>query len=258
MKIQTTMIAFILIFSVPPFFSDASTFISKRESFNNHDRFKDSVMIASPGRCGSTMLTDLFQKYMSPLKVFKTHLLTPDRNFPGKIIFIFCNPDLSAESALFRILHGNRFGGEHFSHVETADRQWLRRIGGPFNQTEEENLLSYDALGNYKHLFAWLHTRTAPAPIKKAQILAIKFENLWDHATLIALRKFLNIPHLQLPSKEERGHTEDELLPQEIIFRNIYNLGTENQPRYQAYDKARAVWKKAPPFQFLRITSSHH
>jgi hypothetical protein len=238
--------------------SDASIFIAKRENLQKYYGRQDIVMIASAGRSGSTMLTKQVEEYLSPHNVLKTHLLTPDRRFKGKIIFIFSNPDQAAESALFRILHGNRFGDEHFSHVETADRAWLKRIGGPFNQTEQDNLLSYDALGTYEHLKEWLYHRTEPASLEHAQIMAVKYENLWDQATIRAMRKFLNISHFELPPKEERGHKAEELLPQEIAFRKIYNVGTPDNPRYAAYDEARVLWEQAPPFQFLKISRHRH
>jgi hypothetical protein len=238
--------------------SYASVFIAKRDGFKNYYGRQDIVMIASAGRSGSTMLTEQIEKYLSSHSVLKTHLLPPDRRFKGKIIFIFSNPDQAAESALYRILHGNRFGYEHFAHVETADREWLKRIGGPFNQTEQDNLLSYDALGTYVHIKEWLYQRTEPTSLEHAQILAIKYENLWDEKTVRAIRKFLHIPNFELPPKEERGHKEDELLPQEIAFRQIYNLGTPDNPRYAAYDDARVLWEQAPPFQFLKISRHHH
>jgi hypothetical protein len=252
MRFKALIVIYLLIWLVP--FHSHAVFIAKRNDLRKYCRRSDIVMIASTGRSGSTMLTKQIQKYLPPHKVLKTHLLPPNRNcFRGKILFIFSNPDQAAESALYKTLHQKHFGEEHFIHVETADRKWLKEIGGPYNQTDQDNLLSYDALGTYEHLKAWLHTRTRPTSPEKAQILAIKYEHLWDEETVQAIRKFLKIPHFHLPHREERGHSNGELFSQELAFKKIYNLGTETHPRYGAYDDARILWEKAPPFQYLKI-----
>lgn len=227
-------------------------FISNREGLNLYGNFINVVLISSPGRSGSTLLTEALTKYATRFKVFKSHLLPPNSRFKGKCIFIFSNPDQAAESCLYRILHGHDFGEEHFANVETADRQWLKKIGGPFNQTERDNLLSYDALGTLKQLKEWLLIRTEPAELNEANILAIKYENLWDPATKEAIKGFLHISRFKLPPQEERKHNQD-LLPQEIAFRNIYNLGTKDDPHYKAYNQARALWEAAPPIQYLKL-----
>lgn len=229
-------------------------FIKTRESLKNYCGKSDIVILASTGRSGSTMLTKELQKYIHADKVLKTHLLPPDSSsFKGKIVFIFSNPDQSAESALYMMLHKYRFGERHFTHVETADRSWLMRIGGPYRQNEQHNLLSYDALGVYEHLKVWLFTKTKPATPKKAHILAIKYEHLWEESTVEAIRNFLKIPHFSLPPQLPRGHKD--LNTREKKFRKLYNLGTKEDPRYAAYDDARCLWENAPPFQYLRISS---
>lgn len=253
MRFKALIIVCLLMWIVVPSHSNA-IFIAKRESFKKCCGKSDLIIIASTGRSGSTMLTKQLQQYVNPNKVLKTHLLPPDRKcFKGKILFIFSNPDQSAESALYMTLHKHHFGERHFNHVETADRYWLKKIGGPYKQNEQHNLLSYDALGVYEHLKAWLFTETKPTTPEKAQILAIKYEHLWEENTLEAIRQFLDIPNFSLPDQLPRGHKD--LFRKEKKFREIYNLGTEDNPRYAAYDDARCLWEHAPSFQYLQISS---
>jgi hypothetical protein len=257
MRLKVWIIVYLLMWISFPFNSYA-IFLPKRENLKNYECRLDVVMIASTGRSGSTMLTEHLKKYMPSGSVLKSHLLPPDRKFRGKIIFIFSNPDQAAESALYMTLHRELFGEIHFANVETADREWLNRIGGSRNQTEQDNLLSYDALGTYEHLKIWLYTHTRPATPKNAQILAIKYENLWDKSTIHAIRKFLNINHFKLPRKKARGYKKDLLFPKEVAFRKMYNLGTSTEPRYAAYAPAKVLWEQAPPFQFLQISRNGH
>lgn len=233
---------------------NGSDFIANREELKPLTRNQNVVIIASTGRSGSTMLTKAIKKHASNYKVLKTHLLPPDWKFKGKILFIFSNPDQASESALHMTLSYTAFAQNHFDHVETADRLWAALLGGAQNQTEHDNLLSYDALGIYKHLRVWLYTGTKPATPEEAQILAVKYENLWEEGTVQAIRLFLNIPQFELPAYRPRGKKEEQLLPKEKTFRELYNLGTVTEPRYAAYDKARLLWEQAPPYQFLKIS----
>lgn len=184
----------------------------------------------------------------------KTHLLPPDQRFKGKILFIFSNPDKAAESALHRITHSPSNGRTHFSNVESADQKWFDEIDRNGNhQTLEKNLLAYDALGCFRQLKDWLHKKVQPCDLQEAQILAIKYEHLWDAETILAIQEFLQLPAFDLPPKRERGRDSDELSAQEKSFKKRYNLGTEDEPIYRAYDKARKLWEKAAPFQFLKL-----
>lgn len=228
-------------------------FIAKREQYQQYYNNDHLVLVASTGRSGSTMLTEQIKKFVPAKNVLKTHLLPPNTAFKGKILFIFSNPDQAAESALYMTLHYKLFAKNHFNYVETVDHQWVEKIDGPLNQTEEDNLLSYDGLGTYEHLKAWLYTETQPSSRKEAQILAIKYEHLWDQATIQAIRKFLHNPSFQLPPQRARGREKEKLYAQEISFRKKYNLGTKANPRYAAYDEARLLWEQAPPFQYLKI-----
>lgn len=252
MRIQTLSIFWILIWMACPFNSHA-VFIAKRENLKYHYENPQAIIIASTGRSGSTMLTEQIAKYVPKQNVLKTHLLPPKAKFKGKIIFIFSNPDQAAESALYMTLHHQLFAKNHFNYMETADRQWIKKIGGPLKQTEQDNLLSYDAFGTYEHLKTWLYTRTEPTDPEHAQILAIKYENLWDHKTTQAIRSFLNISDFRLPPQRTRGRDKKKLYSKEINFRKMYNLGTEANPRYAAYDDARVLWEQAPSFQYLKI-----
>lgn len=252
MPFKRLMLLSLLIGGIFPFESDA-TFIAKRESLKRYENRSDVVVIASTGRSGSTMLTSQINKYAPKHRVLKTHLLPPDQSFKGKVIFIFSNPDQAAESALYMTFHYKGFEERHFKHVETADRGWLKKIGGPGCQTKQHNLLSYDALRTYEHLNVWLHTQTKPSDFKNGQILAVKYENLWDESVVQAIRDFLDIPLFKLPPQSARGHKESKLYSIEIAMKKMYNLGTATKPRYAAYDDARLLWEQAPPFQFLEI-----
>lgn len=254
MRLKALIIISLFMWIASPFHSHA-TFIAKRENLERYYNKESVVMIASTGRSGSTMLTEQISKFMPTQNVLKTHLLPPEARFKGKIIFIFSNPDQAAESALYMTLHYKTFAKNHFAYMETADLNWLKKIGGDATQqTAENNLLSYDAFGTYEHLKVWLHTRTEPVDPEEAQILAVKYENLWDRATVQAMRKFLNIPNFTLPPKKARGREKEKLYSKEIQFRKMYNLGTKENPRYAAYDDARALWEYAPPFQYLKIS----
>lgn len=231
-----------------------ATFIAARTEFKKFYDQPNLVVIASTGRSGSTMLTDAVSRWDKVHDIAKTHLLPPDKSFKGKIIFIFSNPDEAAESALHLTFFVPSFAPNHVRHVETTDRAWLKRIGGLDNQTEKDNLLSYDVFGIHQHLKSWLYTDAEPVSNpKNAKILAIKFENLWDESTVEAIRDFLGVPEFKLPPKKSRGQWKSEK-PKEIAIRNMYNYGTDEEPKYAAYDEARVLWEAAPPFQYLKIT----
>ncbi len=229
-------------------------FIANKQELKHYYGRENVVMIASPGRSGSTMLTDIARKYATNYKVLKTHLLPPNAKYKGKILFIFSNPDKAAESALHLVLNSRSHGATHFSNVESADQAWFSKIGRNCNnQTEKDNLLAYDALGCTKQLKKWLYEELQPSDLENAQILAIKFENLWEPETIQAIQNFLNITTLKLPPKRERGCDLDDLSTQELNFRMLYNVGTQEEPIYHAYDEARVLWEQAPSFQFLKF-----
>ena len=70
------------------------------------------------------------------------------------------------------------------------------------------------------------------------------------------LNSFWIFPNLNCPPKKLRGSSKKVQYPNEIAFKKIYNLGTENDPRYAAYADARILWEEAPPFQYLKIIHS--
>ncbi len=237
---------------ISPLFAEEG-FIAKRKQLKPYYDNENIVIIASPGRSGSTLLFDVSKKYCTHQTVLKTHLLPPDEKFKGKILFIFSNPDQAAESALHRITHSPTQGRTHFSHVESSDKKWFKAIGNNGNhQTKEKNLLAYDALGCEKQLEEWLHTKSQACCLQEAQILAIKFEYMWEAETIQAIQEFLQINAFEFPPKKERGYEKEELSNLEISLKKIYNLGTDENPIYRAYDAARDLWEKAPPFQFLK------
>lgn len=230
-------------------------FISTIDELRPYHDNANVVIIASPGRSGSSMMTQCMRKYAATqYTILKTHLLPPDHRYKGKIIFIFSNPDKGAESALHRMMTREKFGRLHFQHVETSDLNWWKGIGeNAQNQTVDNNLLSYDALGCFEQLKGWLFDRAKPCDSEEAQILAIKYENLWEKPTIDAIKSFLNLKTFKLPPYSPRGYDQDELETNERIFRNTLNVGTPNDPLYSAYDEARVLWQQAPAFQYLKI-----
>lgn len=249
---NSLLMSLLLLIAAPVYAED--DFIATRDQFTEYARDKNIILIASPGRSGSTMLTDAITKCKGKSKVLKTHLLPPDTSFQGKILFIFSNPDQAAESALYRVLHSRSNGKTHFSHVESADGLWFKALGeNGHNQTETNNLLTYDALGCAIQLEEWLHNRARICDLQDAQILAIKYEHLWDPETVQAIKAFLKLKTFELPQKKSRGYTTDDLTANELAFRKKHNLGTNEEPLYRAYDKARELWLGAPSYQFLML-----
>ena len=114
------------------------------------------------------------------------------------------------------------------------------------------NLLAYDALGCTRQLKKWLFS-LPPGNTTNGQILAIKYEDLWDPETIQAIRRFLNLKKLQLPLRKDRGYDLESIGDLERAFRIAYNQGTPDDPKYAAYDEARALWEKAPPLQYFNL-----
>ncbi len=227
-------------------------FIYSREEYDQKLTLPNALVIASTGRSGSTLLFDQLKNYASPqYDVYKTHLLPPSTQFDGKIIFVFSNPDKAAESAL-NMTMTRPYKRIHFSNLESTDRIWLERLAGKACQTEEDNLLAYDGLGTAQHLKEWLLTKTIPTTLAEANILAIKYEHLWDMETIAAIKEFLQIPEFDLPPFRPRGKSYANK-PNIIAIKQLYNQGSDDEPLYQAYDEARPLWKAAPPFQYLKL-----
>jgi hypothetical protein len=251
MRIKASLIScfcFLSLLSLPVKGNAHGFFETQSQMFPYCSR-ENVLLVASPGRSGSTMLGTAMDEYASKkYEVFRTHLLPPKSNFQGKIVFIF-----SALSVLYLSIRDENFGFAHFFNVETSDRLWLREIRNTKRQTFTNNLLTYDALRIGKYLQEWLEVRTKPCTPSDAQILAVKYENLWDTETIQEIKNFLGIDSFELPTKKQRGYKEYYLFSREREARNHYNLGTKEQPRYAAYDEAREIWEHAPPFQYLKI-----
>ena len=227
-------------------------FITTREDLVPFQNRTDVVMLCSSGRSGSSMLTMalFYAKEKAGRTLLRSHLLPPDPGFKGKILYIYSNPDLAAESALHLSNVDAYFGLFHFIHMELADRQWYYDLKNTTLQTDEKNLLAYDGLGCERQLESWLHSKTTPCDKQDAQILAIKYENLWESKEEI--EEFLGFK-FGLPPKRQRGSKFDEISAKEQRFRRKFNLGTPENPRYKAYDKAREIWQKALPLKYLNI-----
>ncbi len=229
-----------------------ASFIPTHKALEPFYEEKEVILIASMGRSASTMLTDIITEANPSKVVLKTHILPPRPDFKGKILFIFSNPDKAAESALHVMLRDELFGKLHFIHMESSNMSWFDEIQDTRLQTLEHNLLAYDALGITKQMRAWLQD-TLICPVEEAQILAVKYEDLWKPRTIKAIELFLEIDHLAFPPYIPRGYTE--LYENELEFRNTYNLGTWEEPIYSAYDEARIIWEQALPFRFMKISN---
>ncbi|HAB99880.1 MAG TPA: hypothetical protein DCE71_08670 [Parachlamydiales bacterium] len=226
-------------------------FVENSQDFFSYMNDPQCLVIASPGRSGSTLLVKCIAKSAEDRLVLKTHQFVP-KEFQGKVLFIFSQPDRAAESALHKLLEDKDFGQLHFDHLFTSDKEWLSEIGyDTRKQSLRHNLLAYDALGTGEHLQKWLLDWVAPASKETAQILAIKYEHLWDAETQEAIRTFCHLDHFELPPKKERGCEEKKMSPLELLLRRVNNEERKDEPEYKAYDHARELWKKAPPFQFL-------
>ena len=226
----------------------SANFIKEQKELEPYSSNENVIVIASSGRSGSTFLTEVIEEKAPQKVVLKMHRLPPKGPFAGKIIFIFSNPDKAAESAFHRSLNDPLFGVEHFIHLEGADKAWIQKLHSSAYQTVEHNLLAYDALGIEQHLKQWLTLEKAGS-LAQANVLAVKYEHLWDENTKEALAEFLGVKKLSLPQKRKRG--QYTLSPKERRIRSFYNVGTGDDPRYEAYEKARALWEEALPFQPL-------
>lgn len=244
----------LILFTIPIslFASFDFWFVETRDQLEKISDTENIILVASLGRLGSTMLYETLL-YQTSHVVLKTHCLPPKASFKGKIIFIFSNPNISVESALHLALTIPLFGIEHFRHMEGSDQEWLDNLPDSTYQNISHNLLCYDALGYTQHLSKWLHEESVSINLEEAQILAIKYENLWDEETINALKMFLLLDELKLPEKLNRACWLNKMTYAEKQFREMYNLGTLKNPRYAAYDEARTLWELAPPFQFLKI-----
>lgn len=230
-------------------------FLRDRQSYQDFLANPNSLVVASIGRSGSSMLQDVLLEYATPYyQVTKTHLLPPTFLINGKIIFIFGDPNASAQSVCEIMFKDSLWIKHHFSQIETSDMKWLYELDS-MQQTIDHNLLNYDALGYEQHLQKWLQTQTVRCEINEAQILAIKYENLWDVDTIQSIKSFLQIPFLELPLYKPRG-TRSKMNEILTDIKTAYNQGTEDNPHYEAYKKATMYWEQAPNFQYLKIVLS--
>ena len=232
-------------------------FMPHPDDYKKFNLNKDTITVCSPGRSGSTLLADIMDISKPYKLILKSHLLPPKLPWHGKIVYIYSNPDKAAES-IFHVSLDHSFICDgrstwclHFDHVETADKAWLAKIGDTVNQTVAVNLLSYDALGTERHLKRWLRKDVSPSTEKKGTILAIKYEHLWESGTIEAIKRFCGFDYFPLPEKKERGYALEVRSDLEKDVRRRYNLGTEAKPRYEAYDKARNIWKTAEKIQYF-------
>jgi hypothetical protein len=227
--------------------------VKTRDELKFYEQRDDTIMVCSPGRSGSTLVSDTLDRSYPTKIILKSHLLPPNHVWKGKIIYIFSNPDKAAESILHVSLQENSFWNLHFDHMETSDLNWLHHLGHTWQQTVENNLLCYDALGTEKHLRQWLRRGVQPNSMRRSCIIAVKYEQLWEEEVINTIKTFCGLDEFPLPQKVERGYRVEEQSEKERLIKSTYNLGTEQNPRYAAYDRARNIWKNAPKFQFFSL-----
>lgn len=233
-------------------FGDDFITIDSQKAFTHYGKKKNTLVVASPGRSGSTLLTQALLEQAEGYHVLKTHFLPPTKKFKGKILFIFSNPDKATNSVFHLMFEIPKWESWHFHNVETSDKVWYKLHQWMQGPNPMINLLTYDALGIGKQLKEWLHKKVMRCSQEEAQILAIKYEYLWNKEVLEAIRSFLELPEFKLPEQRERGKW-DTINPNEKALRKKYNTGSEAEPNYPAYDEARYLWMRAPIFQFLKI-----
>jgi hypothetical protein len=243
------------------FFLTCSVFIFGQPRLTKflHDTYEDaaqnsdSITIASIGRSGSDMLTAaILYTVQNTRKVYKTHLLPPKIPYSGKILFIFSNPSQSADSLLHRSIKQPNFRIGHFNNFEITDLSWRNSLGENIEFTLENNYLSFDGLEYHNQLINWLD-ESRNSKIEDANVMTVKYENLWDQETIDQIKIFLNLNQFKLPERKKRGCSESELTELEREIRKKYNLGTLENPRYPAYDKATEIWEEAKPYDFFKF-----
>ncbi len=230
----------------------AFIFVPTRSDYPQYYAIPNVLMVASSGRSGSTLLTEALEGQVEECFILKTHLFPPNVDYHGKVVFIFSDPNKIAESSLhLSVREPTSFGLRHFNHMEGADRTWLEKIESTACQTIDNNLLAYDALGVEKQLIHWL--KLPKSTMTEGQVMAIKYENLWDEETVEALKVFLGLDGFVLPIRSKRGTCLEQLDEKEKDFRASYNMGTFDEPRYAAYEAARELWQSAPSFEFFSL-----
>ena len=106
----------------------SSWFLRNQEEFLEYKDNPNIVVIASPGRSGSTMLTQSIVNCSSSYRVLKTHCLPPQKDFKGKILFIYSDPNKAVESVFSYSLRDGNFGKEHFINMEGSDLKIVLEI----------------------------------------------------------------------------------------------------------------------------------
>lgn len=253
---------FFLLILFSPIFA-REYFMYSQDDVKKYASDQNVIMVSSPGRSGSTLVRNVIRDNFPDRIVLKSHLLPPKVEWKGKILYIFSNPDQAAESIFHLSFDDPTFVQFHFDNVETADMRWLKKLKVQaesdeatvfmnLHQNFKNNLLSYDALGTKRHLMQWLVRSVEKAPMEASNVMAVKYENLWDKEVVEAIKKFCGLESFPLPPKKSRGY-RDHLAHKEQLIRTTYNLGTESDPHYAAYVGARAIWEKAPKFQTYKL-----
>lgn len=214
------------------------------------------IMCASIGRSGSTMLTKSIKNNFPDRKILKTHILPP-QNFAGKIIFIFSNPYHSIESVMNQFRDSN-FTYNHIRNLESSSLDWHLPNNQYYNNLIIENLFKVDLLGLEKQLKDWVYN-LEEANENEAKVMAIKYEKLWDDQTQKMIAKFLNVDEFKLPVQKSRGIFKNKLSKKEKRLLQQYNIGSVDNPYYEAYEVAYDLWKNAPDYSFhsLKKTSEN-
>jgi hypothetical protein len=247
------IIYFLIIYSVN--LQAFSEFLSEREQLKDLNCLDSDLICASSGRSGSTMFTKFLVSKFPTSRVFKMHLLPPEK-FSGKIIFLYSNPHKAAESALHQFYLDKNFSYLHVRHMESSLKEWHLELDDESNDKLLENILKLDLIGYGEQIKQWVY-ELENSDVTNAKVMAIKYENLWDEETLVNLANFLGIESVNLPEWKQRGDFHHELSFKERSLINTYNLGTTDHPKYQAYDFAYNLWESAPPFSFHTLKKTN-
>jgi hypothetical protein len=239
-------------FFLPILHSKEIAFLKTRKDIENWMNSSNSIVIASSGRSGSTLLFDLFASRKFKKNVIKTHLLPPISLSKAKTIFIFSNPDQCAESSMYKMMESSWFFFWHVRHCENSIQEWHLELQDSKFTSLDNHPLAKDGLAVAEQIQKWVFS-FPELEIKEANLMCVKYENLWEPATILAIEKFLKIRKLPLPAFKQRGYSDDQLSDFQKQAREIYNYGTKKNPKYHAYDEARELWEKAPAYKFCRM-----
>ncbi len=243
-----------LVFTIGPIPLESGErgFVSSYKEYESICNDTNVIVVGSVGHSGSTMLYEAVVESCEDRPVIKTHCLPPPKDrFQGKIIYIYSDPHKSIESLIHKATGTLK---AHMRNMQTGDKELSDELSQGFYDDKEmilkQRLLQQDLYGYFVHLDCWLRRLPICDP-EQANVLAIKYENLWEEESIKAIRFFLQDDSFQLPFYRPRG--DYELTAVEINARNAMNLGSKEHPRYKAYDDAWNIWNTTPSIQWSNL-----